>query len=90
MRHRHAISDADWARIEGLLPGRPGQHGKVTKDNRLFIDAVLWIAKTGASGATCPSAWATGTRPGAASIGGRARGCGSACSRRCRTATWNG
>jgi transposase len=48
MRHRHAISDEDWARIEGLLPGQPGQHGKVAKDNRLFIDAVLWIAKTGA------------------------------------------
>jgi transposase len=48
MRHRHAISDDDWERIEHLLPGRPGQHGKVAKDNRLFLDAVLWIAKTGA------------------------------------------
>ena len=48
MRHRHAISDADWDRIKGLLPGQPGQHGKVAQDNRLFIDAVLWIAKTGA------------------------------------------
>jgi len=48
MPHRHAISDDDWARIKDLLPGQPGQHGKVAKDNRLFIDAVLWIAKTGA------------------------------------------
>jgi transposase len=48
MRHRHAISDADWARIEHLLPGRPGQHGKAAQDNRPFLDAVLWIAKTGA------------------------------------------
>lgn len=48
MRHRHAISDADWDRIKDLLPGRPGQHGKVAKDNRLFVDAVLWVAKTGA------------------------------------------
>ena len=47
MRPRHAISDADWDRIKHLLPGQPGQHGKVAKDNRLFIDAVLWIAKTG-------------------------------------------
>ena len=45
---RHAISDADWDRIEHLLPGRPGQHGGVAADNRRFIDAVLWIAKTGA------------------------------------------
>jgi transposase len=48
MRHRHAISDEDWTRIEGLLPGQPGRHGKVAKDNRLFVDAVLWIARTGA------------------------------------------
>jgi transposase len=48
MRHRHAISDEDWARIEDLLPGRPGQPGWTAKDNRLFVDAVLWIAKTGA------------------------------------------
>jgi transposase len=48
MHHRHAISDHDWARIEHLLPGQPGQHGKGAKDNRLFLDAVLWIAKTGA------------------------------------------
>ena len=48
MHHRHAISDHDWARIKHLLPGQPGQHGKVAKENRLFIDAVLWIAKTGA------------------------------------------
>jgi transposase len=48
IRHRHAITDADWQRIKDLLPGQPGQHGKVAKDNRLFLDAVLWIAKTGA------------------------------------------
>src|SRR5215469_2720307 len=48
MRHRHAISDEDWERIEHLLPGRPGQPGWTAADNRLFVDAVLWIAKTGA------------------------------------------
>lgn len=48
MQHRHAISNRDWTRIKDLLPGQPGQHGKVAKENRLFVDAVLWIAKTGA------------------------------------------
>jgi transposase len=48
MRHRHAISDEDWERIKDLLPGRPGQSGWLAADNRLFIDAVLWIGKTGA------------------------------------------
>jgi transposase len=49
MLPRHAISDADWDRIKHLLPGQPGQHGGVAKDNRRFIDAVLWIARTGAA-----------------------------------------
>ena len=48
MAHRHAISDADWDRVKDLLPGRPGLHGKAARDNRQFVDAVLWIAKTGA------------------------------------------
>ena len=48
MHHRHAISDSDWERIKDLLPGRPGQTGWLGVDNRRFIDALLWIAKTGA------------------------------------------
>ncbi len=52
---RHEISDEHWERIKDLLPGQPGQPGVTAKDNRLFINAVLWIAKTGAPGATCPA-----------------------------------
>ena len=48
MHHRHAIHDDDWDRIKDLLPGREGTRGVTARDNRLFIDAVLWIAKTGA------------------------------------------
>jgi len=48
MRHRHAISDEDWDRVKDLLPGRAGLPGANAKDNRLFVDAVLWIGKTGA------------------------------------------
>jgi transposase len=45
---RHAITDDHWERIKDLLPGQPGQWGVTAKDNRLFVDAVLWIARTGA------------------------------------------
>ena len=48
MGRRHAISDADWDRVKGLLPGQRGQHGGIADDNRRFLDAVLWIARTGA------------------------------------------
>jgi transposase len=47
MPPRHAISDPDWDRVKDLLPGRPGTPGRNARDNRLFIDAVLWIGKTG-------------------------------------------
>jgi transposase len=48
MPYRHAISDENWERIKDLLPGRAGQPGARAKNNRLFIDAILWIGKTGA------------------------------------------
>jgi transposase len=54
MLPRHAISDADWDRIQHLLPGQPGQHGGVARDNRRFLDAVLWVARTGAAWADLP------------------------------------
>jgi transposase len=47
MLYRHAISDADWERIRDLLPGRAGQTGWLARDNRRFIDAVLYVARTG-------------------------------------------
>src|SRR5262249_22115146 len=48
MLRRHAISDDQWERIKDLLPGKEGDPGVTAADNRLFVDAVLWIAKTGA------------------------------------------
>jgi transposase len=41
---RHEIKDEDWERIADLLPGQPGQPGVTAKDNRLFLNAGLWIA----------------------------------------------
>lgn len=48
LMHRYAISDHDFERIAPLLPGQPGKPGRNAANNRLFIDAVLWIARTGA------------------------------------------
>jgi transposase len=45
---RHAISDADWERLAPLLPGRPGTPGRSGDDNRRFLHAVNWVARTGA------------------------------------------
>ena len=43
---RHELSDDQWAKIEKLIPPRTGRPSEV--GDRNFIDAVLWIAKTGA------------------------------------------
>lgn len=45
---RHDISDRTWKILEPLLPGKVGDWGGVAKDNRLFINAVFWILRTGA------------------------------------------
>ena len=45
---RHDISDRAWANIEKLLPGSKGSVGRPSADNRLFINAVFWILRTGA------------------------------------------
>lgn len=47
MRRRHELSDDHWALIEPYLPGREGTRGPTAKDNRLFVNAVLYVAKTG-------------------------------------------
>jgi transposase len=45
---RHEITDQQWNAIKDLLPGQDGDPGVTAKDNRLFVNAVMWIAKTGA------------------------------------------
>lgn len=45
---RRELRDDQWNRIKDLLPGKKSDPGRTSKDNRLFVDAVLWIARTGA------------------------------------------
>src|ERR1700682_2590322 len=45
---RYELSDAQWQRIAHLLPGKPGDRGRTGKDNRLFVNAVLWVLRSGA------------------------------------------
>lgn len=45
---RDLLSDAQWERIAPLLPGKEGDPGRTGEDNRLFLEGVLWLARTGA------------------------------------------
>ena len=47
MSKRHALTDEQWARIKDLVPGKDGDPGRSGSNNRLFIDAVLFVLKTG-------------------------------------------
>ena len=44
---RRMLNDDQWERIAPLLRGKVGDRGRSGNDNRAFIDAVLWIARTG-------------------------------------------
>ncbi len=45
---RRQLTNAQWRRIERLVPGKAGDKGRHGEDNRLFVDAVLWLARAGA------------------------------------------
>lgn len=45
---RYELTDKQWQRIEPETPGREGCPGGRAKDNRLFVNAVIWIARSGA------------------------------------------
>ena len=47
MTKRYALTDSQWERIKDLLPGQAGQPGATARDNRLFIDAVLYRYRAG-------------------------------------------
>ena len=44
---RSVLSDEQWARVAPLLPGKSGDPGRSGADNRLFVEAILWVARTG-------------------------------------------
>ena len=49
------VGDAVWEKIAPLLPGKPSDPGATAKDNRLFLEAVLWRVRTGVPWRDLPS-----------------------------------
>ncbi len=47
MGRRYALRDDQWERIKDLLPGREGHVGVTARDNRLFVEAVLYRYRAG-------------------------------------------
>lgn len=44
---RTLLSDAMWAELSPLLPGQAGCRGTTARDTRGFVEAVLWLGRTG-------------------------------------------
>jgi transposase len=47
MTRRYALRDDQWERIKDLLPGRQDTVGVTARDNRLFVEAVLYRYRSG-------------------------------------------
>ena len=48
MAKRYELSEAQWRRFADLLPGKAGDPGRTGADNRLFVNGVLWVLRSGA------------------------------------------
>jgi transposase len=48
MARRCELTDAQWRRVEDLLPGKKSDPGRTSADNRLFVNALLWELRSGA------------------------------------------
>jgi len=48
MLRRHEISDFDWNRIKDTLPPENTGEGRPSRPNRVMLNGMLWIGKTGA------------------------------------------
>jgi putative transposase len=44
---RLILRDDQWERMAPHLPGKVGDPGRSAADNRLFVEAALWLVRTG-------------------------------------------
>jgi putative transposase len=54
---RFVLSNEQWSRIEKLCVGKVEDPGGTGADNRMFVEAVLWIARTGSPWRDLPPAF---------------------------------
>ena len=59
---RYGMRDDQWERIQDLLPGRVGHVGVTAKDNRLFVEAVLYRYRTGIPWRDLPERFGCGVK----------------------------
>ena len=55
MVKQYELTQIQWAKIKDILPGKHGDRGRTGADNRLFVNAVLWVLRSGAHWHYLPS-----------------------------------
>ena len=55
--NRYALRDDQWERIEHLFPGKLGDVGVTARDNRRFVEAVLYRYRAGIPWRDLPEAF---------------------------------
>jgi transposase len=80
MVKRYELNDAQWRRVEAMLPGKAGDPGR-TANNRLFVDGVLWVLRSVAHLHDLPERYGKGKAFTPAFRAGPRRACRSASSR---------
>ncbi len=45
---RYELSEVQWEKIKDILPGRVESVGRTAADNRVFVNGVLWVLRSGA------------------------------------------
>lgn len=54
---RFSLTDAQWEKMQPFCLGKPTDPGRTGGDARLFVEAVLWIARTGSPWRDLPASF---------------------------------
>ena len=61
MLRRYELTDEEWNRIVPLLPPEnTGKQGRPRKDNRIILNGMVWLARSGAPWRDLPERYGSG------------------------------
>jgi transposase len=89
---RYELREDQWLKIAPLLPGKATDPGRSGQDNRQFVQALLWIARSGAPWRDLPERYSNsiGIRFFSALTGGVKKGSGKKYLKPYKSLTWIG
>ncbi|MBD1847603.1 transposase [Cyanobacteria bacterium FACHB-63] len=83
-QHRGDLSDAQWQRLQPLLP-KPAAPGRPANDHRQILNDILWIHRTGAPWSDLPERYGSRGTVSSRFTVGVPKGCGKPFSTNCNS-----